>query len=150
MLANPNIFITRVDTKRGKQSTHGWEFRIHRLSGVIEEFFSDSKYGGKDEALKEARRFRNSKLKEFPKLDRREVAELRKKNNPNKKIGVSLVKQTDRRTYGIYEYWYYQAYWSPSPGVHKARRFSVNKYGDAKAYKLACEVRDKGLRDMKI
>ena len=144
------IFITRIDTKRDKKSTHGWEVRIRRQSGIIEEFFSDSKYGGKDQALSEAKKFRDSKLDNYPKLNRREVAELKKTNNPNKKVGVSLVKHIDRRSYGEYTYWYYQAYWSPAKGVHKARKFSINRYGEAKAYKLACVARDKGLNEMKL
>jgi len=147
-ISGDNTFITRIDALRNNKNTHGWEVRFRRQRGVLEEFFSDSTYGGMGEALKEARKFRDANLNEFPKLNRKEIAEIRKKNNPNEKVGVSLVKQTDHRSYGVYEYYYYQAYWSPSPGVHKCRRFSVNKYGEEESFKLACKVRDNGLKEM--
>lgn len=150
MKSHDRVLITSVEITKAKHTTAGWECRIHRQRGDIEAFFSYSKYGGKDGALQAAKKFRDSKLKEFPKLNRREIAQLHKKNNPNKKVGVSKITHTDHRPHGEYTYWYYQAFWSPAPGVHKSRKFSISKYGEKEAYRLACEARDKGLAEMRL
>ena len=144
MPEHANKYILRRET----HSTRGWEVRIVRNKGTVRELFSDSKYGGKNNALKEAQKFRSLILKKIPALNRREIANLPKKSNLEEGVGVSLVKQKTKRNNKVYAYHFYQAFWSPKKGVHRSRRFSINKYGKKIAYKLASAARAKGLKEM--
>ena len=144
MTAKSNQYILRRETN----STHGWEVRIRRTKGNVLELFSDSMYGGKNKALQKAKKFRDLVLKKIPKLNRKEIVNLPKKNNLEEGIGISLVRQKNVRNHKSYTYQFYQAYWSPQKGLHKSRRFSINKYGKQLAYKLAVTARKKGLREM--
>lgn len=144
MPEHSNKYILRRETK----SAGGWEVRVVRNKGTVRALFSDSKYGGKKKALREARKFRNLVLKKIPALNRREIANLPKKSNLEEGVGVSLVKQKTKRNNKVYTYLFYQAFWSPEKGVHKSRRFSISKYGKKLAYKLASAARAKGLKEM--
>ena len=55
--------ITRLDY----QKTHGWWVRIRRKSNPSSKLFSDGVYGGRDEALKAAKAWRDEKLSSAPK-----------------------------------------------------------------------------------
>jgi len=136
--------------RRDKKSTHGWEVRIVRNKGTVRELFSDSKYKGKSNALKEAKKFRNVVLKKIPRLNRKEISNLPKKSNIEEGVGISLVRQTTKRGNKKYTYAFYQAFWSPKKGVHKSRKFSISKYGKKMAYKLASATRAKGVREMSL
>lgn len=146
MRENPNKHILRRDN----HNTHGWEVRIRRTKGSVLELFSDSKYGGKNNALKEARKFRDLVLKKIPTLNRREVANLPKKSNREEGVGISLVKLRTTKNGKTVTKSYYQAYWTPEKGVHKAKKFSIEKYGKRLAYKLAGDARRKGLKEMSL
>jgi hypothetical protein len=148
-MTNAERFITRVDTSRDSKSTHGWEVRIRRKHVVIEEFFSDSKYGGWNKSCDAAREFRDQTLPKVPKMNRREIAEIRRKNFRSPRTGVSKTKSVDKRRVNIHIYWYWQAYWSPAPRMHKCKRFSINKYGNKEAYQRAVAAREKGLKEMR-
>lgn len=43
----------------------------------------------------------------------------------------------------------WQAHWSPLPGVYRKKQFSIRKYGEEKAKRLAIRARRDGLRNMK-
>ena len=146
MIDKSNRYILR----RENNSTHGWEVRIRRTKGNVLELFSDSMYGGKNKALQKAKKFRDLVLKKIPKLSRKEIVNLPKKNNLEEGVGISLVKQKSVRNNKTYTHLFYQAYWSPATGVHKSRKFSIAKYGKQLAYKLAVAARKKGLREMSV
>ncbi|MDP1676256.1 MAG: AP2 domain-containing protein [Bacteroidota bacterium] len=146
MIAKSNRYILR----RENNSTRGWEVRIRRTKGNVLELFSDSMYGGKNKALQKAKKFRDLVLKKIPKLNRKEIVNLPKKNNLEEGVGISLVRQKSVRNNKSYTHLFYQAYWSPAKGVHKSRKFSISKYGKQLAYKLAAVARKKGLREMSL
>jgi hypothetical protein len=143
MAKNSNKYILRRENK----STHGWEVRIRRSKGSVLELFSDSTYKGKNNALKEARKFRDTVLKKIPLLNRKEVSSLPKKSNIKEGVGISLVKQRTVKRGKTTTLLYYQAYWTPKKGVHKARKFSISKYGKKKAYAKAAAARKQGLKE---
>ena len=136
--------------RRETQHTKGWEVRIVRSKGTVRELFSDSRYGGKNRGLQEARKFRDIVLKRIPKLNRKEVSELPKKTTIEDGVGISLIKQRSIKGGKTITTLYYQAFWSPRKGVYKARKFSVKKYGKEKAFQLAVAARKKGLKKMSI
>jgi hypothetical protein len=62
MKKRKNLF--RIDTGR----THGWQVRITRDGERHTKLFSDTKYGGEEEAYEKALAHRNEKLDELPDL----------------------------------------------------------------------------------
>lgn len=120
-----------------------------RRGYVTEQFFSDSIYGGKRKALDAAKELRDELEEEYRHYSRKEVARIKSVRNTSGVVGVRLAEEikSDLPSQPVYRYWVAQ--WSPSPGVRKTRRFSVNKYGDKAAYRKAVAARKKGVREMK-
>lgn len=145
---NPNFCITRIDYDKGSNSTHGWQVRIQRNKQSHSKLFSDSIYGGKEKSLNAARAHRDEYMEKHPPMTRLELAQIEKKSNTSGVVGVSKVKHVDQRGEKVYQYWYWQAYWTPSPGKHKCVRYSIAKYGDEKAREMAINARYQGLMDM--
>lgn len=144
MKPRPNRNITRIDTG----STHGFEVRFMRRGYVFEKLFSDAVYGGKRKALAAAREYRDELEAEYPHYSRKEVARIKSERNTSGVVGVRLSEETDDRWPSKPVYLYWVAQWSPSPGVRKTKRFSVNKYGEEEAFRLALAARRKGVREM--
>lgn len=144
----PLFCITRIDYDNGKNSTHGWQVRVQRNKVSHSKLFSDSLLGGKEKALEAAVAFRDSFMDDNPPMSRLQLAQLEKKTNTSGVVGVSKVRHVDQRGEKVYQYWYWQAYWTPSPGKHKCVRFSIDKHGDEAAYQMALAARYKGLMDM--
>ncbi len=61
------------------------------------------------------------------------------KNNSTGKNGVTLSKRD-----GIIKDYIATGY--PLSGKHKSKHFSVNKYGEEEAFRLACEYREEQIR----
>ena len=75
---------------------------------------------------------------------RKEIAQIKSVRNTSGTVGVRMSVEVDRRGPEELVYTYWVAQWSPEPGVRKTRRFSINKHGDAKAFKLAVKARRDG------
>lgn len=59
--------IKRIDTKpRAKKQTHGFQVHFVRGSSSGTRMFSDAVYGGKDSALKAARKYRKEVMGDLP------------------------------------------------------------------------------------
>jgi len=119
-----------------------------RRGHVFEKLFSDGPLGGKRKALAAARDYRDQLEEEYPHYSRKEIARIKSERNSSGTVGVRLSQEADARWPSQPVYLYWVAQWSPSPGVRKTKRFSVNKYGADKAYKLALAARRKGVREM--
>ena len=78
-------------------------------------------------------------------LTRREYAQLKRRNWKNKVVGV---RKCIKKVKG-FEYEFWEASWSPRLGVVKKRLFSVNKYGDKEAERMALKTREEGLASMR-
>lgn len=138
-----NKNITRVDTG----ATHGYQVRMRREKKSFDKFFSDSRFDGKRGSLEAAREYRDKLNVENP-ISRKNLTD-KKAPPPSSGVrGVRLEYLTVAN--GGYEttYGFWVAQWSPEPGVRKTRRFSVDKYGDAEAFRLAVEAREKGVESM--
>ncbi|MCL4551301.1 MAG: AP2 domain-containing protein [Bacteroidetes bacterium] len=144
----PNYGITRIDIDREKRPTHGYEVRIRKRNVNIHKFFRDTSYKNKNAALEEACRYRDKVLKENPPLTRAEFSNIPRKITNSGIVGVTLITAIDRRKKKTYYYDYWKAWWSPKPGIHKAKMFSVNKYGYDEALRLAMKTREEGLKQM--
>ncbi|WP_153559143.1 AP2 domain-containing protein [Roseimaritima sediminicola] len=142
MKANRNI--TRID----RQTTGGYLVRIMRRGKLHSAYFAFEEHGGKRKALAAAREYRDEleqRLKGYS--PKRQVQKLRA-NNTSGVAGVRLVEETDPRWKSKPTYRYWVAQWSPAKGVRRTKRFSVEKYGNDKAYKMAVRARKRGVAEM--
>ena len=133
--------ISRIDS----QSTHGWFVRAYKNKKIFSKLFSDHKYAGREKALEEAQKHRDAlylKLAQIPQAPRARRVAFRDSRNTTGVLGVSRVKRKNNKG-GYYEY--FTVSWRPEPGVQKCTSFSINKYGEKKAFDLAVAHRKKML-----
>ena len=127
--------ISRIDLPLMK--THGWQVRLRRQGKLFSKFFSDSKNGGYESAFLLAKDYRNELIKKLPDPVRSGAEGKLTRRNVSGVVGVSriVIKSGNRK----YEFW--QATWSSGGGVRKRVKFSVKRYGEARAFELACVAR---------
>jgi hypothetical protein len=136
--------ISRIDSG----STHGWFVRAYKNGKTYSKLFSDGKWKGSAEALVASRQYRGvllDRLAKIPvKLRGRRIV-FRDSRNTTGMLGVS--RSTKRTPSGVINE-SYAVTWRPEPGVQKCTSFSINKYGQDKAFKLAVAFRLKKLREI--
>ncbi|MEM9643721.1 MAG: AP2/ERF family transcription factor [Planctomycetota bacterium] len=142
MRANRNI------TPIERETTGGWLVRVTRKRELTSWYFGDIEYGSKPKALKAAREYRDELEQGLVGYSSKELAKKTRSNNTSGTVGVRLVEESDPRWPSEPTYKYWIAQWSPAKGVRKTKRFSVEKYGHDKAYKLAVAARKKGVAAM--
>ena len=127
--------ISRIDLPLMK--THGWQVRLRRQGKLFSKFFSDRKHGRADSAFLIARSYRNELIKKLPDPVRAGAEGKLTRRNVSGVVGVSriVIKSGNRK----YEFW--QATWSSGVGVRKRVKFSVKRYGEERAFELACVAR---------
>jgi hypothetical protein len=127
----------------------GWQVKINRRGERHEPYFSDSVYGGKQQALAAAMKARDKldkKCRPFTRLERAQRVTRRTKSGvPGVRL-LTVHRKVGRRQ-RVYQFAI--ASWCPRPGQIKRRAFSVSKYGKRKAWELAVAARQQGLRSMK-
>jgi hypothetical protein len=148
MQKNRNISRIDIDEGPGKAGTHGYEVRLMRRGETFHKFFGDVPNGGKRKALAAAREYRDKLAATLQPYSRKEVAQLKSKRNTSGIVGIRLSEEVDRRGPNDLVYLYWVAQWSPKPGERKTRRFSVSKYGEDEAFRLAQKARKDGLKQM--
>jgi hypothetical protein len=136
--------ISRIDSG----STHGWFVRGYRNGKTYSKLFSDRKIGGKANALKLAKAYRdelNEELELIPKTPRRRRIVVSDSRNTTGELGVSrTVKKGPNGT----KHDTYSVSWRPTPGVQKCTSFSIKKHGEKKAFKLAVDFRRARMREI--
>ncbi len=134
-----NKGISRIDSG----STHGWFVRGYRNGKTYSKLFSDRKCGGKGKAQKLARTYRDELQKDLemiPKKSRQRRIVVSDSRNTTGELGVS---RTTKTTPNGTKYECYSVSWRPEPGVQKCTSFSIRKYGEKKALKMAVAHRRK-------
>ncbi len=124
---HPNI--TRLDNGREK----GWIVKVNFQSKSLRKLLTDKKNGGKRAAFKAAQELRLEYLVELGKPDtpRRVLG-----SNPHNTSGIRGVRKIWKGTVEVYE-----VNWQSAPGKTARTTFSVKKFGDKEAKKLAIELR---------
>ncbi len=122
---------------------------MQRRGVRTEKFFSDVAHGGKRSALQWAKQYRDELEEVTEKYSVEELAETPSTRNLSGVVGVRLHHQKDRRGEFEYYYWYWVAQWTDGHGKRKTKSFSVHQHGDDEAYRMACEAREKGVRQAK-
>lgn len=140
--------ITRMEySYEGKTPAFGWWVRFKRKDKKIYQSFYDSKFGSKEQALAAAKIFRDAIEAEL------EIGKVSRgiggEQNTSGILGVSRVKSTTRKKYGTYVYYVWQAHWMSSPRKDVVKKFSISKYGEEEALRLAIEARQKGMANNK-
>jgi hypothetical protein len=134
--------ISRID--QDEKHNHGWFVRVTRKGKTYSSFFTDKKHGGKTKALKAAREGLKKLRAKYPPMSRKEFAKVQRRKTKSGIVGVTrLTKNVKGKNY---HFW--QATWSPTPGVIEKKVFSISKYGAEKAKKMAIAARKKGVREM--
>lgn len=122
--------------------THGWQVRLQRRGRKYAKYFGDRQFGGGSRALQAARQWRNALLERLDQEDSIRVC-ARSPRNQSGVVGVSKVTVSVNGS--RYEFW--QATWSPEPGRRRTVKFSIKRYGDRQAFRLAVEAREEGVGD---
>lgn len=126
-----------------KTTTEGWNARYMREGVPFSQMFADSKYGSPEGALAAAIEWRNQAEELLPPRDRREYANIGHRNNQSGHTGVYRTPQHYRVDGTPVYYW--TASWCPQPGKRKHRSFSVDKYGEDEAKRLAIKAREEAI-----
>ncbi len=139
-----NKGISRIDSKVCR--TYGWYVRVRFNGKIVSKMFSDLKYGGRAKALMKARRFYKKTMRKLVKrhtdfnTDKIPIKTIISRNDRNN-TGVVGVQKIVRQKKDGTLYQAYRANWTETDGKSKTKFFSVEKYGDRQAFKLACELR---------
>lgn len=139
-----NRGISRIDSG----STHGWFVRGYRNGKTYSRLFSDRKCGGKGKARSAAKAYRDELIQELeaiPKKPRMRRIVTSDSRNTTGELGVSrTIKIGPNGT----KHECFSVSWRPEPGVQKCTSFSIKKYGEKQAFKLAVEHRRKMMREI--
>jgi hypothetical protein len=141
-----NYAITRCDNAAKRERL--WIVRIQRRGKIFNKRFPDLSYGGKQQALRAARAYRDEIARLHPPMSRAEYATKLRRNNRSGIPGVCGVERSTaegakaRRLFWV-------AFW-PTADHGKAQiKFAVKRYGDEKARELAIEARTRALAQMR-
>jgi hypothetical protein len=114
----------------------------------VTKYFSDADYGGKRKALLAAQKHRDALEQKMRGYTARQLSQKERSNNTSGIVGVRRVEETDYRWNSQPTYGFWVAQWSPRKGVRRTARFSIEKYGEDEAYRLAVQARKRGVASM--
>lgn len=129
--------ISRIKSK----STRGWFVRAYKGGTTYSKLFSDKKWGSEEGAFEAAVRYRDEliqQLEQMPKKPRKRRVVTRDARNKTGVIGITRCKRKNSQGQEVDSY---SVSWRPAPGVQKCTSFSIRKYGEEKAFKLAVQHR---------
>lgn len=131
--------ISRIDAG----STHGWFVRAYRNKKTYSKFFSDSKFKNRDMALSKAIEERNTLKKQISKIKKKPTKRRIVQTDSRNKTGeLGVSKSSKKAKNGLY-YECYSVSWKPKSGKQKSTSFSIKRYGDSEALKMAIDLRRK-------
>jgi len=137
--------ISRIDDEEFR--THAWRVSLRRRHIMHVRNFADKKCGGKRNALRLARAYRDELMRTIVPLSRKEFSGIRRRNNQTGVVGVCRYSKSYRLKDGTLRHcWYWEAIWPTTPGKSEIVRFAVNKFGEAGAFNRACSARARGLK----
>ncbi|MDR1233011.1 MAG: hypothetical protein LBJ75_02000 [Puniceicoccales bacterium] len=129
--------ISRIESR----TTNGWLVRGYKNGYRYSKLFSDGKLGGKEEALRKAKVFRNelrSRLSAIPAKPRCQKIVSHDKRNQTGVLGVSKLCKSGK---GDKKLGFFSVTWRPVKGKQKCTSFSISKYGEKIAFTKAVSLR---------
>jgi hypothetical protein len=125
----------------------GWRWRVmisrKQIGRTFTKAFSDRTHGGEEAALAAARAWRDDVLRRYPPASKVELAVLVRKHNTSGRPGVfrrTMHKSTKDGRRAIHVFWQAQTPLCVTP--MRTRSFSVAKFGEDGAYRLAVAARE--------
>jgi hypothetical protein len=142
--SNPMRCIQRVD-----KGHHAWRVVMRRMDQHLRQFFADSAYGGKDQALAAAVAWRDQNEAAVSVVDL-EVWNRDRTRASNKSgvVGVYRHINVKKRKDGPVMFPQWIGYWQNADGKRSLRSFNVAKYGEETAKQLAIRARQDGMADV--
>lgn len=139
--------ISRIDDDVYR--THAWRVSLCRRGKRHVKNFADKKCGGKGRALSQAKEYRDTLLRKYPPLSRKEFCTILRSNNKSGVTGVyKYAKSFTLQNGNVKENWYWEAHWPTEKGGAAHQAFSVNEYGEEKARQLAIQARKQALKQL--
>ncbi|MBL8480898.1 MAG: AP2 domain-containing protein [Rhodocyclaceae bacterium] len=147
-MAKKSVYgISRVDNEASR--THGWLVTIQRRGTIHRKHFSDGVFGGKQKSFNAAKAFRDEIIEKYPPFSLREYSNIVKKNNKSGVVGVCRYCASETRDLPEdKQRWFWVASWPLPDGKRKRVKFSVNKYGEDTAFKMALKARKEALKKL--
>jgi hypothetical protein len=136
--------VIRIDS----DSTHGWQVRVYRHGKTYSKLFSDRKCGGRDEAFAQAIAFRDELEEEVMAMPEAEPKRRFIRHNKNNVTGVLGISRTFKRDRHGRRHEVYAVSWNPEPGTARGTSFSIAKYGEETAFKMACRLRFQKMKEI--
>lgn len=139
--------ISRVDNDRSR--THGWLVTVQRRGVIHRRHFSDGTCGGLDKSLEAARAFRDGIIAENPPFSMQEYSNIVKKSNRSGVVGVCRYCASETRDLPEdQQRWFWVASWPTPDGKRRRVKFSVKKYGEEAAFKMALKARKDAMGEL--
>jgi hypothetical protein len=137
LIMHNNIY--RIDIEAtpaypNRHPTHGWQVRIRRQGTQHTKFFSDEKFGGRDQALAEAQAYRDHLILELPE-PANSVEESARARSRTGVVGLNFCNKDDGSGK---QKPYIQLSWLNTAGQRKSASYSVDKWGLRRAVWNAC------------
>lgn len=136
--------VIRIDS----DSTHGWQVRVYRHGKTYSKLFSDRKCGGRDKAFTEAMRYREELEDEVMAMPESEPKRRYIRHNKNNATGVLGISRTFKRDRHGRRHEVYAVSWNPEPGKARGTSFSIARYGEETAFKMACRLRFQKMKEV--
>ena len=137
--------ITRFDLH--DRNIYGFMVRMCRKGEHFQQFFSDSRYGGKRKAKKCADDYYAELYEKHGPAESGTRNKMTSRNSSGH-VGVHLAQTIDK-TDPDYAYHAYCASWVGENGSRGKINFSFNKYGEKDAFEMACLARKLECSDRK-
>lgn len=139
--------VSRIDSPRKKM--HGWYVRVRFNHETRSKFIPDRAHGGKEAALEKAVECRNEMERELgkPRTDWVVVG-----SNPRNEHGVAGVRRAVKKYKGkdgtVYLNEVYEVSWNAGRESRGRTSVSIRKYGELRAFRMACAIRREKEREM--
>ena len=139
--------ISRIDSPQKKM--HGWYVRVRYNKETKSKFVTDRQHGGREAALKAAVECRDEMERELgkPRTDWVVVG-----RNPRNPLGVAGVRRAVKKYKGkdgkIYENEVFEVSWNAGREKKGRTSVSIRKYGELRAFRMACAIRREKERQM--
>lgn len=131
-----------LESRRGitrmkyESTTNGWFVRYTTEGETFNKLFSDGVYGSPEKSLEAAEKYYDELRTVFPPPTWEEFLARSGKKPKSGIVGVKRLRSKYKDTY----YYFWEASWRLGDKTTK-RRFSINKYGEEEAKRLAIEAR---------
>lgn len=137
---SPSMYAIRP--RMGKAQRHlGWEVALVRNRKRYQKYFANSRFGGRDSSLAEAKAWRDHVSRSMPCVTRAALSQLIRRHNTSGYPGAYLMASKRKTEKGERKHWMWQARTPQEVVPARTKSFSISRYGDDEAFALAVAAR---------